>query len=210
MSSNIILADNGITSTVAGIKETAGSDGTLIIQTTNAAGTATTALTINNNQQVTFANAIVPNNTTGIVGVTDGSNANAGVVGEYVSAQVSAPTTGATSGSALNATSISLTAGDWDVNGTIAFNFAAATGSNFQGSINTTSATFPGGQSVSQLNGSSTYLSTTLTTNTGVTLPVPPQRINITTTTTVYLIGVLTFTSGTAGIGGTIRARRIR
>jgi hypothetical protein len=38
----------------------------------------------------------------------------------------------------------------------------------------------------------------------------PPLRINVSTTTTVYLIGYCTFTVSTAGIGGFIRARRVR
>ena len=205
MSSNIILADNGITSTVAGIKETAGSDGTLIIQTTNAAGTATTALTINNNQQVTFANAIVPNNTSGIVGVTDGSNANAGVVGEYISAQVTASTTGLTSASTTTVTSISLTAGDWDVIGAIAYNFGVGCiASSAYGAVST------GSSLPNSANGGSTFIATTLTAGTGLTLPVPSIRVNVTTTTTVNLIAYMAFTGGSCGAGGFIGARRRR
>jgi hypothetical protein len=205
MSSNIILADNGITSTVAGIKETAGSDGTLIIQTTNAAGTATTALTINNNQQVTFANAIVPNNTSGIVGVTDGSNANAGVVGEYVSAQVSAASSGLTTSTTTTVTSISLTAGDWDVIGTIAYNFGGGcTASSAYGAVST------GSSLPTSTNGGSTFIATTLTAGTGLTLTVPSIRVNVTTTTTVNLIAYIAFTGGSCGAGGFIGARRRR
>ena len=52
MSSNIILADNGVSSGTAGIKESGGSDGTLLLQTTTSGGTATTAITIDNLQNV--------------------------------------------------------------------------------------------------------------------------------------------------------------
>ena len=52
MSSNIILADNGVSSGTAGIKESGGSDGTLQLQTTTSGGTATTAITIDNLQNV--------------------------------------------------------------------------------------------------------------------------------------------------------------
>jgi hypothetical protein len=55
MSSNIIKADNGASSGVTGIVQTAGSDGTLLLQTTSAGGTATTALTIDNSQNTTLA-----------------------------------------------------------------------------------------------------------------------------------------------------------
>jgi hypothetical protein len=58
MSSSIIKSDNGVSSGVTGVVQTAGSDGTLLLQTTTAGGTATTAVTIDNSQKVTFANTI--------------------------------------------------------------------------------------------------------------------------------------------------------
>lgn len=48
MSSNIIKADNGVTSGVTGIVQTAGSDGTLQLQTTTSGGSAIAVLTLNN------------------------------------------------------------------------------------------------------------------------------------------------------------------
>ena len=53
---NIIKADNGASSGVTGIVQTADSSGQLALQTTTSGGTATTALTIDNSQKVTFAN----------------------------------------------------------------------------------------------------------------------------------------------------------
>ena len=62
MSSNLITADNGVSSGVTGITQSAGSDGTLQLRTTTSGGSAVTALTLNNSQQATFANTInVPN-----------------------------------------------------------------------------------------------------------------------------------------------------
>ena len=55
MTSTVILSDNGASSGSAGLKSTAGNDGTLLLQTTTSGGTATTAMTINNTQAVTFA-----------------------------------------------------------------------------------------------------------------------------------------------------------
>ena len=52
MASSILLSDNGVTSGSAGIKSTGGSDGTLLLQTTTASGTATTAVLIDNAQNV--------------------------------------------------------------------------------------------------------------------------------------------------------------
>jgi hypothetical protein len=142
----------------------------------------------------------------GIVGVTDGSNALAGTVGEYVSSTVIATGTGLTSSTATNATSISLTAGDWEVNGSLAFNFGASTVPSYvYGAISTTSATLPG--SASPL---SMFFQGSISTGSETNFVVPTLRINVTTTTTVYLVGQASFSVSTAGLGGYLRARRVR
>ena len=56
MASTTILSDNGASSGSAGLKQTAGNDGVLILQTTTSGGTATTAISIDTSQNVTFAN----------------------------------------------------------------------------------------------------------------------------------------------------------
>ena len=57
-----ILSDNGVTSNTSGIKVAGSNDGILELQTTTAGGTATTAMTINTGQAVTFAQtANLPN-----------------------------------------------------------------------------------------------------------------------------------------------------
>jgi hypothetical protein len=57
-----ILSDNGASSGTAGLKSTGSNDGQLVLQTTTAGGTATTAMTINTSQAVTFAQtANLPN-----------------------------------------------------------------------------------------------------------------------------------------------------
>jgi hypothetical protein len=65
MSSNYLTADNGVISGTAGIIPQGGSDGTLQIRTTTSGGTPTTAATIDNNQNYTFANPINTPNTFG-------------------------------------------------------------------------------------------------------------------------------------------------
>jgi len=159
-----------------------------------------TAMTLNNSGSLAFGVS-----GQGIQGVTDGSNASAGIVGEYVSSSVSAPSSGLTSGVVTNATSISLTAGDWDVTGLIYFNFGGSTTSTYSiGAISTTSATIPVAPYFS------TELFATQNTGTACLLPVPTIRLNITTTTTVYLVGQSSFSGGGNGIGGFIAARRRR
>jgi hypothetical protein len=57
-----ILSDNGASSGTAGLKSTGSNDGQLVLQTTTAGGTATTAMTIDTGQAVTFAQtANLPN-----------------------------------------------------------------------------------------------------------------------------------------------------
>ena len=53
-----ILADNGVTSGVAGVRSTGAVDGLLALQTTTAAGAATTALSISATQVVTLTNPL--------------------------------------------------------------------------------------------------------------------------------------------------------
>ena len=58
MPTSTILSDNGISSGTTGIKTAGGDDGSLILQTTNSLGAATTALTINTTQVVSLVNAL--------------------------------------------------------------------------------------------------------------------------------------------------------
>jgi hypothetical protein len=55
---SIIKSDNGVSSGITGIVQSADSSGQLVLQTTTSGGTATTAVTIDNSQKVTFANSI--------------------------------------------------------------------------------------------------------------------------------------------------------
>jgi len=54
MPTSTIISDNGVLSGTTGLKTAGGDDGTLVLQTTTAGGTATTAMTINTTQQVAF------------------------------------------------------------------------------------------------------------------------------------------------------------
>ncbi len=64
MASTIILSDNGVSSGSAGLKETGGNDGVLILQTTTSGGTATNAVYINNTQKVGVGTASPSTNLT--------------------------------------------------------------------------------------------------------------------------------------------------
>ena len=129
-------------------------------------------------------------------------------MGEYVTSTVLLGSAVAlTTGVAINVTSISLTAGDWNVWGTVAFAPAGTTTvSAISGSISTTTgtmATVPGG-------GSSFALATTLTTGAAQSHPVGMTRISVAATTTVFLVAQSSFAVSTNAAYGIINARRIR
>lgn len=145
---------------------------------------------------------ITPASAIGIKGTTAADSAQAGSVGEYLSNSTGGAAI--TSGTASNATTLTLTAGDWDVQGVVAFTPAGTTVMQLQGAgINTTSATFPAYPNGTSLNftaaaGSGSYVTT------------PVVRVNVSTSTTVYLVQTSVFTTSTAQAAGFIRARRVR
>jgi hypothetical protein len=163
--------------------------------TTAAAGSFTT---------LNASSTITPSQTAGIVGTTTNNNANTGSFGEYQTATNSA--TSLTNGTPANATSISLTAGDWDVSGVARFNpGGSATTSNMTAGISTTSATFGAFQTYTV-----TVVPFSSTSGNSTTIPTPAVRISVASTTTVYLVAVCAFSASTMTADGFIRARRVR
>jgi hypothetical protein len=141
-------------------------------------------------------------------GTATNDSAAAGYIGECINSIVVVTTTGATSGAYANVTSISLTAGDWDVRGSVSLNGAAATTLvSITGAFSTTSAAFSIGNPflVSVILGV-TESSLTF----APAAAVPTMRLSIASPTTVYLVIYPLFGGGTAGIGGFIEARRVR
>ena len=140
-----------------------------------------------------------------LTGVTDGSNASAGSVGEYVSSTVANGTVSFSNGTPLNVTSISLTAGDWDVWGRLTFGSGSipSTLNSLSSGVSSVTSSFNEQQArfyttAAQLNGYNTE-------------GIPPMtRYNLTTTTTIYLVGNVYFSGGNVNGGGFIGARRRR
>lgn len=129
----------------------------------------------------------------------------AGTFGEYIEGVLaSGSATGLTTATAKNVTSISLTAGDWDVTGVVDYVLTAATATDFKSGSSSTSATFGGQDSSVNMPLIVTLLSDTY----GQMIPV--QRFSLASTTTVYLVAQATFSAGTVDAYGTIRARRVR
>jgi len=141
-------------------------------------------------------------------GVVDGSTASSGKIGEVISSSIpSGSAVSLTTATAANITSISLTPGDYDVRGNIIFVPAGTTTvSQVKGSINSTSATH-----ATPPNGGA-YFNTqsTLTTGAEQAKVLAPMVINVSTTTTYYLVATAAFGVSTMTAYGCIVARRIR
>lgn len=141
----------------------------------------------------------------GILGKTNGSNADAGDVGEFVSSAVAIGSAVALSNATTtNITSIPLTAGDWDIEGNVNYNATGATTTGMISGISGTSATMPSDGS-EVYNGMQAMLL-----NFVAGSALPRKRINITSPTTVYLVARPTFSAGTMSAFGSITARRPR
>jgi len=210
----------GVDLTINGSRGTgAGAGGKIVLRTAAAGGSGssqnalTAALTIDASQGVTVNNGtLTPNTTKGIVGTTAADNAQAGSVGEFVSSNVAVGSAvSLTSVATSNVTSVSLNAGDWDCRGNVLFHGGATTTiSTLAGAINTTSATFPtppGGGADFSINAS-------ITTPGGSAgdpgFPVGTVRVNVSTTTTVFLLAYSVFSSSTNSAYGFLGCRRVR
>lgn len=144
-----------------------------------------------------------------VQGVSDGSNASAGYVGEFVTASVFASPVNITTLTATDMTSISLTSGDWDVWGNIYFTGAVSTVVNqLNAWVSSTSASYPNGVTLSRQDYGDTGSSSTGGVAMG--LPISPLRFSLSSTTTIYISGYTKFSISTLSMIGFISARRVR
>lgn len=141
----------------------------------------------------------------GIVGVTDGSNAAAGMVGEFISSGVNSgvPVTATVR---ANANALLLPAGDWDVQGACSFTLSAGTATNLQAYVGTVSNNIAPGATGSP--GYAVITGAGLTT--GNMLQTGQARFNLVTPTTIYLGIFANFSGGTCTAAASITARRAR
>ena len=195
-----------------------GADGQVLLGNTSAAPawgtvsgdgsiTALGALTVTETGGVAFT-AYATATIGQLPGTATNDDAAAGKIGQYVSSTLaSGAAVSLTTGVPANVTSISLTAGDWDVTGVVDFAFGATTSyTALLGGISTTANTF--GAQDSRFD-----FETPAAVPTATTAPawvVPVVRLSLATTTTVYLVAAANFTISTLGAYGTIRARRMR
>lgn len=143
-------------------------------------------------------------------GTPTNDSAGVGEVGEYITASLaSGSATSLVSATAKTVISISLTAGDWDVEGIVDYIFGATTnvlalnaGTSIVNNTLGADDTFAGITNATAgivYNGTYKYR-----------IVAPRQRISINATTTVYLIAYGDFSVSTLTAHGMIRARRVR
>lgn len=200
-----VIGTSGSFTTLAASSTVSGTGFSTYLASPPAIGTTTPAAGKFTTLQAT--STITPSTTAGIIGTTAADNANAGSVGEAITSSVAVGSAVAlTTNTPANITSISLTAGDWDVSGLVATNPAGSTTqSNLGAAINTTSATFPTAGTAGW-----TQWPFSVAAGNAEFVPVGPVRINVSTTTTVYLIAQSVFAASTNAAYGTIYARRRR
>ena len=156
------------------------------------------------------ATSLAFSSTSGIIGTTTNDNAAAGSVGEVISSAVTYNTVNLTTATAANITSISLTAGDWDVWGAVNFFGAGGTiPTSFQAGCSRTSATMPSILTL-DITQMATFTGATFAAGQSCIQTVAPSIMKLSGTTTVYLVGLSNFSVDTMTAGGAIIARRVR
>ncbi len=143
----------------------------------------------------------------GGLGTTTNDSAAAGYIGEHIESVVAAVTSGLSNSTTKNVTSVSLTAGDWDV-----FGIALMPASG----VMAWTAMLASFSQTSAVQGAESTIGRVTETSAGdpytaPTVTVPTLRISLASTTTIYLV-VTGYFSGTNtfGVGGRISARRVR
>ena len=142
---------------------------------------------------------------TGILGVATNSSATAGNVGEYVESVVGATNYAATTQWG-DLTSMSLTAGDWDVSLVVNSDPSGATMTVIQAGISTTS----GNSSTGLVLGSSYVQDLAPTAVAQTSEVIPSYRMSLAGTTTIYAKIAAVYSAGTPRVYGRLSARRVR
>lgn len=140
------------------------------------------------------------------VGQSAGTAPAAGMRGQQIRATVvQGSAVSLTTTTAANVTSISLTAGIWDVSGVVMLTGGAVTGTVFQAGISQNTASFTG----AVLGDGQVESSSMPTAAADATLTIPSYRISLSATTTIYLVVEATFSGGSATAYGRISATRM-
>ena len=143
-----------------------------------------------------------------MTGTTTNNNAATGIVGEYLESIISTAANAPTSTQYGDLTSLSLTAGDWDIIGFIQWNSNGATWTAGRTGISSTTGNSATGLTAGSNLAESIYASTsTVTLNYSHTVYL---RVSIASTTTYYLKYRADYSAGTPQAQGSLKARRTR
>lgn len=143
-----------------------------------------------------------------VQGTNTNDSAAAGEIGEYVESVVTAGSAVASPASTqyYDVTSISLTAGDWDVSALVTHVQNGATISYVLGGIGTAT----GNNSAGLVDGDTAAEGPPSTVVYHGYASIPPKRISLAATTTYYLKAAQTYSAGAPKAAGRISARRVR
>ena len=156
------------------------------------------------------ATSISFSSTSGVIGTSTNDDAVVGSVGQYASSIIASPGSSITTNTNTNITSISLTAGDWDVWGSVGFTGNPATKITFiAGWVSSTSATRPDPSLYSSFAFASA-MNVIPYAQGAINIKVPKRRFSLASTTTVYVTAFTLFTISTTTAYGAIYARRVR
>jgi hypothetical protein len=148
------------------------------------------------------------------VATTTNDDAAAGIVGEYLETVVPIGSlVSETTATPVDVATLALTAGDWEVSGTVNRVLTGTTATAYGAAISPTANTVP-----AQAGGSGVGADSSVTQNAvfGATVTgnfvtiVGPTRVKLAAAATIHLVAADTFSAGTVGVFGTIRARRVR
>lgn len=156
--------------------------------------------------------------TQGQKGVTNGSNACTGCIGEeLIQTRLRASGTALTSATTINllGTALTLTAGDWEMYGACGFSAASSSTSMtvVQCGVSQTSATLPADSAYTVANAAGEVKNILIippVLNADQSWPFTTHRVSLSGSTTFYLVENATFTVATANGYGTLAARRMR
>lgn len=146
--------------------------------------------------------------TGGIVGTTTNDAASAGTVGELLTSAVAVGShVSLSTGTAANMTSLSITAGDWDVWCLVVHELAATTTATIlSAGISTTTATVP----AIGTEASAFWRQASAAPGGAISQMVGPIRVSVATPTTHFCAVQDTFAVSTNFTYGVLRARRVR
>lgn len=142
-------------------------------------------------------------------GTATNDNASVGNVGQYASSIVlSGAAVALTSGSPADVTTLQLPAGDWDLQGICASQPAGgAVTTVYVCNVTTTANTL---NNIPSDGGGFGFNNSTQSSNGGQAVPTDTARVSISSSTTYHLVASVTWTTGTMGAYGKLRARRVR